>query len=258
MMDGKNALIMGIANQRSIAWAVAKKLYDQGANLVLTYQSDRFKGNLDRLVSTLEPREGQSVYLATCDVTKQKDLENLRNLIEEKCSSLDALFHSIAYAPQEALTGRYLDTTWEAFQMTLQISCYSFVALVKALEDHLREGCSIATMTYLGSVRAVPGYNVMGVAKAALEASVRYLAYELGEKGIRVNGVSAGPVRTLAAAGIPGFSKMLENYKSKNMAKKALLSDDVAEVAAFILGPASRAITGEIVYVDYGYHSMGL
>ena len=258
MFHGKWGVVTGVANKRSIAWAVAKKLYSEGANLILTYQSERFEKNLRELVESLPKREGQEIVRLTCDVTKEEEIQHLFQKAKEKTDHLVFFFHSIAYAPREALTGRFLDTSWEAYSQSLQISSYSLIAFVRALEELFKEGSSIVTMTYLGAERAVPGYNVMGVAKAALESSVRYLAYELGERGVRVNAISAGPVRTLAAAGIPGFSKMYQNFQEKNYFKKPLLAEQVAEVAFFLFIPASQAITGEVLYADFGYRTLGI
>lgn len=260
MLHGKIGLVTGVANKRSIAWASAEALYKQGASLIFTYQSERLKKNLDQLIETLPPaREGQSISSVPCDVTDQTQIDQVAAHCRDRSEGLDFLFHSIAYASKEALSGRLLDTSWKDFRESLEISAYSLISLTKATEDLLcKKGSSVVAMTYLGSTRTVPQYNVMGVAKAALEATIRYLAYEMGEKAVRVNGISAGPVRTLASAGIAGFSKMYQSFAQKSFLKKNLEAAEVGDVALFLMSPLARAISGEIIFVDGGYSVLGI
>ena len=252
--DGKVALVLGVANQRSIAWGIAKALAAEGARLVLTYQNERLRENVEGLAATI----GAATF--ECDVTSDEAIASLMAHVSERMGGLDALVHSVAYAPREALEGRYADTSREAFKTALDVSCYSLVALCRAAEPLMkaRGGGSVLTLTYYGSEKVMPGYNVMGVAKAALEASVRYLAYELGASGIRVNAISAGPLNTLAARGVSGFTEMRRIHAERAPLRRNIELDEVAKAAVFLLGPAASGITGEVVYVDAGYHIMGL
>lgn len=254
MEPGKFGLVMGVANKRSIAWATAKEMYEQGSNLILTYQSERLKKNLDKLVDKLPPRQGQSIHMVECDVTNEDQIKGVFDFCKQHTGGLDFAFHSIGYAPKDALHEPFLQTKWQDYQLAIQISSYSLIPIAREGAELLaqRRG-SLLAMTYLGSSRIIPHYNVMGVCKAALEATVRYLAYELGERKIRVNGLSAGPVRTLASAGIPNFSKMYKGFADKNLLGETLEAEQVAQVAAFLLSPQSQGITGDVVMVDYGY-----
>lgn len=253
-LDGKIALVLGVANQRSIAWGIARALAAEGARLALTYQNERLRENVEELASTI----GAATF--ECDVASDEAIASLMDQVSRRLGGLDVLVHSVAYAPREALEGRYADTSREAFRVALDVSCYSLVALCRAAEPLMkaRGGGSVLTLTYYGSEKVMPGYNVMGVAKAALEASVRYLAYELGSSGIRVNAISAGPLNTLAARGVSGFTEMRKIHAERAPLRRNIELDEVARAAVFLLGPAASGITGEVLYVDAGYHIMGL
>lgn len=253
-MQGKTALVLGVANQRSIAWGITRALSAEGARVALTYQNERLREGVEQLAKTIDAPAFE------CDVASDEAIASLMNQIQGRFGGLDILVHSIAYAPREALEGRYADTSRDAFRTALDISCYSLVALARAAEPLMkaREGGSILTMTYYGSEKVMPGYNLMGVAKAALEASVRYLAYELGTSGIRVNAISAGPLNTLAARGISGFTEFRHRHAERAPLRRSIEVDEVAKTAVFLLGPAGSGITGEVVYVDAGYHIMGV
>lgn len=253
LLEGKTGLVVGVANKRSLAWAVARAAAREGARLAVTYQNERLAAPVRRL---LEPLEG--ALSLPLDVTDDEQIALAARRVGEEFGAIDFLVHGVAFAPREALDGRFLDTTREQFLNALDVSAYSLVALARALEDHLADDASIVTLTYLGSQRVVPHYNVMGCAKAALEAAVRYLAAELGPRGVRVNAISAGPVRTLAASGIPDFPKMLEVVEGRAPLRRNVHADDVGDAALFLLSRLSRGMTGEVLYVDAGYHTMGL
>jgi enoyl-[acyl-carrier protein] reductase I len=247
--------VFNVANQRSIAWAVARRLDAEGAQLAIGYLGDREREQVEKLVPTLS----REPLLLPCDVTQDEQLDAAFRTLAERFGRLDGLFHAIAFARREDLEGRFTDTSREGFWVALNISVYSLVAMAQRAESLMKErGGSIVTMTYLGGERAVPHYNVMGVAKAALESSVRYLARELGPEGIRVNAISAGPIRTLAARGIPGFSEMYAYHAEKAPLRRHTTAEEVADVACFLLGDLARGITGEVIYVDEGYHILGL
>jgi enoyl-[acyl-carrier protein] reductase I len=255
--EHKTALIVGVANRRSLAWAIARGLHAAGASLVLTYQNDRLRENVEELAATLDP----APRLLPCDVGSDDQIADLfARLDADGESGLDLLVHGAAFAPREALAAPFVETSREAFRVALDVSAYSLVALARGAAPSMqrRGGGSILTLTYLGSQRVFPNYNVMGVAKAALETSVRYLASELGVHGIRVNAISAGPIKTLAAAGISGFSSILEVYRSRAPLRRNIESGEVADAALFLLGPAGRAVTGEVLMVDCGYSHMGM
>lgn len=255
LLKGKKALVLGVANKRSIAWAIAQVLKNHGAQLAFTYQGERIKDSVTKLVGELDPQA--PVY--PCDVTSESEVKSLFESVERDFGALHFLIHSLAFAKKEDLEGRTIDTSKEGFQTALDISAYSLIKLVKAAEPLLeKEGGSVVALTYLGSVRAVPNYNVMGIAKAALESAIRYLALELGKKNIRVNGVSAGPVSTLAARGISGFTMMLEGHRNRAPLGRNVEVEEVANTAFFLLSPLASGITGEILYVDCGYRIMGV
>jgi enoyl-[acyl-carrier protein] reductase I len=254
--SGKTAVIVGVANKRSLAWAIAQGLHAAGARLVLTYQNERLGENVQELAATLDP----SAILLPCDVSSDAQVASLFSEVERLCDGVDLLVHGAAFAPREALTAPFHATSRDAFQVALDVSAYSLVALARAAAPSMeRKGAgSILTLTYLGSQRVFPNYNVMGVAKAALEAAVRYLAADLGPRNIRVNAISAGPVKTLAASGIAGFSQILEIYRSRAALRRNIEAAEVAGPALFLLGPASRAITGEVLTVDCGFSITGM
>lgn len=251
-LSGKKALIMGVTNQRSLGYAIAEKLHQAGATLAFSYQGERLKEEVERLAAPLKARTFQA------DVTQDEELDRLFAGIQEAWGELDYLVHAIAFAPREAMEGRYLDTRRQDWLLALEVSAYSLVAAAQRAEPLLREGGSIVTLTYYASEKVVPKYNVMAIAKAALEASVRYLAYELGPKGVRVNAISAGPVRTVAARSIPGFTKMYDRVAQVAPLKRNITQEEVGNLGLFLLSPLSSGITGEVVYVDAGYHIMGM
>ncbi len=254
-LAGKKALITGVASNRSIAWGVAQSMHREGAELAFTYPNDRMKGRVESLAAKL----GSEIVLP-CDVASDQEIEDLFQDLGAAWEGLDILVHSIAFAPREELEGLYLDAvTRDGFNTAHEISSYSFAALAKAARP-LMEGRhgSMITLTYIGSVRSMPGYNVMGLAKASLEANVRYLAQSLGADGIRVNGISAGPIRTLAAAGIRNFKKMLGYFEKVAPLGRAVTIEEVGNTAAFLCSDLASGITGEITYVDGGFNTVGI
>ena len=253
LLDGKTALVTGVANRWSLAFAIASAFRREGARVALTYQGERQKLTVEELAAELGCE-----LVASCDVTQDADLEALRATVGEKFGKLDAVMHSIAFANREDLSRPFVETSRDGFALAHDVSAYSLVALARALSPLMTGGGSITTLTYLGATRVVTNYNVMGVAKAALEACVRYLASELGPKNIRVNGLSAGPIKTLAAAGIPGFSTMLQAYRDRAPLRRNMELSELGDAAAFLLSPQSRGITGEIMLVDGGYNTVGL
>jgi enoyl-[acyl-carrier protein] reductase I len=254
-LAGKRALIAGVASSRSIAWGVAQAMHREGAELAFSYPNDKMKPRVEKLASEL----GSSIVLP-CDVSTDQQINNLFKELGDSWDSLDILVHSIAFAPREELEGLYLDAvTREGFNTAHEISSYSFAAMGKAALPMMegRNG-SMLTLTYIGSVRSMPGYNVMGLAKASLEANVRYMAQSVGQKGIRVNGISAGPIRTLAAAGIKNFRKMLGHFEKVAPLGRAVTIDEVGNTAAFLSSDLASGITGEITYVDGGFNTVGI
>jgi enoyl-[acyl-carrier protein] reductase I len=254
--DGKTALVMGVANRRSIAWAIAKRLADEGARLAFTYQGERIEKNVRDLAESVS-----SPLVLECDVRADDDIGRVFSAVGETFDGgLDLLVHSLAFAAAEDLEGRFTDTPRDRFWLALDVSAYSLVACSRGAEPLMeaRGGGSIVTMTYLGGERAVPHYNVMGVAKATLDASVRYLAWDLGEKNVRVNAISAGPVRTLAARSIAGFPTMEAIVEERAPLHRHIESDDVGSAAAYLLSDDARNVTGTTLYVDSGYHAMGM
>lgn len=254
LLKGKKGLVVGVANKRSIAWAIAKALSNQGAQLAFTYQGERLKESVGELAATLPGK----CPLYPCDVTKSDEVKAVFDGLAGDFGSLHLLVHAVAFAKKEDLDGRTVDTARDGFALALDVSSYSLIALAKAAEPLLeKEGGAIAALTYLGSEKVIPNYNIMGVAKAALEAEIRYLAYDLGKKNIRVNGVSAGPISTLAARGISGFTTMLEGHRSRAALGRNVEVEEVAHTALFLLSPLASGITGEIIYCDAGYRIMG-
>ncbi|HEY8791458.1 MAG TPA: enoyl-ACP reductase [Gaiellaceae bacterium] len=254
--EGKRGLVLGVANKRSIAWAIAKRLADAGAELAFTYQGERIEKSVRELADTIS-----APLVTECDVRSDDDVARVfREVGEAFEGGLDLLVHSVAFASAEDLEGRFTDTPRDRFWMALDVSAYSLVACARAAEPLLeaRGGGSILTMTYLGGERAVPHYNVMGVAKATLDASVRYLAWDLGQKNIRVNAISAGPVRTLAARSIAGFPTMEAIVEERSPLHRHIDADDVGAAAAYLLSDDAKNVTGTTMYVDSGYHAMGM
>ena len=252
---GKVGLIVGVANHRSLAWAIAQATANAGAKLILTYQG-RFEEHVGELAATLDPK----ATVLPCDVTSDEQIAAVFEKIEQDHGGLDFLVHGAAFAAREEITGGFLKTTREGFKQALDISAYSLIALTRAAQPLMakRGGGSVVTLTFLGADRVFPNYNVMGVAKAALESSVRYLAADLGPENIRVNAISAGPVKTLAAAGIGGFSSILGVVREKAPLRRAIETSEVGDTAAFLLSHAGRGITGEVIMVDAGYHIIGM
>ena len=254
--EGKTGLVLGVANRRSIAWAIAKRLADEGASLAFTFQGERLEKNVRELAETVS-----SPLVTECDVRSDDDVGRVFGEVADAFGGgLDLLVHSVAFAAAEDLEGRFTDTPRDRFWMAVDVSAYSLVAAARAAEPlfEARGGGSILTMTYLGGERAVPHYNVMGVAKATLDASVRYLAWDLGQKNVRVNAVSAGPVRTLAARSIAGFPTMEAIVEERAPLRRHVDADDVGAAAAYLLSDDARNVTGTTLYVDSGYHAMGM
>jgi enoyl-[acyl-carrier protein] reductase I len=254
LLDGKTGIVFGVANKRSIAWAIAQAWHKEGAKLAFTYQGERVKENVAELGGTF----GADTLILPCDVTKDDEIANVFKAVGEKFGKLNLLLHSVAYAPKDALEGEFVNTTREAFRVAHDVSAYSLVALARAAAPLMTDGGSIVAMSYYGAEKVVPHYNVMGVAKAALEASTRYLAYDLGPKKIRVNCISAGPVNTLAARGISGFQEMLKHYEAHAPLKRNVLPEELGATGAFLASDGAAAITGQVLYVDSGYQIMGM
>jgi enoyl-[acyl-carrier protein] reductase I len=253
IMEGKRGLIMGVANERSIAWGIAQSLAAHGAELAFTYQGDAFRKRVTPLVEPLRP-----AALIDCDVSSPASLDATFAELAEKWGRLDFVVHAIAFSDREQLKGRYVDTTADNFAMTMNISCYSFTAVVQRAEKLMPNGGSFLTLTYYGAEKVMPHYNVMGVAKAALEASVRYLAEDLGKKNIRVNALSAGPIRTLAASGVGDFRYILKWNELNSPLRRTVTISEVGDCALFLLSDLARGVTGEILHVDSGYHVVGM
>jgi enoyl-[acyl-carrier protein] reductase I len=254
-LTGKTGLIVGVANKRSIAWAIAQAAAASGARLAVTYQGERLEENVRELAAGLE-----APLLLPCDVSDDAQIAGVFEAIDREFGGLDFVVHGAAFAPREELSAPFVQTTREGFRVSLDISAYSLIALARGALPLMerRGGGSIVTLTYLGSQRVFQNYNVMGVAKAALESTVRYLAADLGPKGIRVNAISAGPIKTIAASGIAGFSGILQHYRDKAPLRRTVDTSEVADAAMFLLGPAGRAVTAEILMVDGGYHATGM
>ncbi len=253
LMKGKRGLIMGVANNRSIAWGVAEALHKAGAELAFTYQGDVFKKRVVPLVEPLKP-----AALIDCDVSNQGSIDGAFAELAKVWNTIDFVVHAIGFSDKEQLTGRYIDTTPDNFRMTMDISCYSFTAVAQRAEKMMPHGGAMVTLTYYGSEKVMPHYNVMGVAKAALEASVRYLAEDLGKKQIRVNSISAGPIKTLAASGIGDFRYILKWNEYNSPLRRNVTIDEVGNSALYLLSDMGRAVTGECLHVDAGYHIVGM
>ena len=254
-LTGKHGLIVGIANKRSIAWAIARATAAAGARLAVTYQGERLEENVRELATELT-----DPLVLPCDVASDTQITDVMASVAREFGGLDFLVHGAAFAPREEITSAFLNTSRDGFRIALDVSAYSLIALARGAAPLMatRGGGSVLTLTYLGSQRVFENYNVMGVAKAALEASVRYLASELGPQNIRVNAISAGPIKTLSAAGIGGFSKILQVYRERAPLRRNVEAAEVADTARFLLGPAGRGITGEVILVDGGFHITGL
>jgi enoyl-[acyl-carrier protein] reductase I len=255
-LTGKNALVTGIANNRSIAWGIAQQLHQGGANLGITYLPDE-KGRMERKVSELVEPLNPSLYLP-CDVQNDTQIDEIFATIKEKWGRLDILIHCLAFANKDDLSGDFSNTSRSGFSLALDVSAYSLVRLAGAAKPLMTEGGSIVTLTYLGGVRVVPNYNVMGIAKAALEMNVRYLAAEMGPSNIRVNGISAGPIRTLASSAVGGILDMIHHVEQVAPLRRTVTQTEVGNAAAFLCSDLSSGVTGQILYVDSGYEIMGM
>lgn len=253
VLRGKRGLIMGLANNRSIAWGIAKAARLAGAEIALTYQGEALERRVRPLAAELNAH-----VVGECDVTASASIDAVFSEVEKLWGELDFVVHCIAFSDKDELTGRYVDTSEENFKTSLAISCYSFTAVAQRAEKLMKNGGSLLTLTYYGAEKWMPHYNVMGVAKAALEASVRYLAADLGEKNIRVNAISAGPIKTLAASGIGDFRYILKWNEYNAPLRRTVTIEEVGESAVFLLSPMSRGVTGEILHVDAGYHVVGM
>jgi len=254
LLEGKIGIVFGVANQRSIAWAIAQAWAREGARLAFTYQGERLKENVAELAATF----GADTLMLPCDVTRDDEIAGVFKTVGEKFGKLHLLLHSVAFAPKAALEGEFINTSREAFRVAHDVSAYSLIALARAAAPLMTDGGSIVAMSYYGAEKVVPHYNVMGVAKAALEAGTRYLAYNLGPKKIRVNCISAGPVNTVAARGIAGFGEMLKHYETHAPLKRNVLPDELGATGAFLASDGAAAITGQVIYVDCGYQIMGM
>jgi len=254
LLAGKLGIVFGVANKRSIAWAIAQAWHSAGAKLAFTYQGQRLKENVEELAGAF----GADTLIWPCDVTKDEEIAGVFKAVGDKFGKLHLLLHSVAFAPKDALEGEFVNTSREAFRIAHDVSAYSLVALARAAAPLMPEGGSIVGMSYYGSEKVVPHYNVMGVAKASLEASTRYLAYDLGPKKIRVNCISAGPVNTLAARGIGGFNEMLKHYEAHAPLKRNVLPEELGATGLFLVSDGAAAITGQVIYVDCGYQIMGM
>jgi enoyl-[acyl-carrier protein] reductase I len=253
LLEGKKALIFGVANQRSIAWGITQAFQEQGATIGLSYAGEV----LERRVKPLAESIGCD-FVEECDVAEDEDIERVTQRAVDSFGEIDILVHAIGFANRDELTGPYYNTSREGFRLAMDISVYSFTALARSFQPHMPEGGSLLTLTYYGSEKVSPHYNVMGIAKAALEASVRYLAYDLGKQGVRVNAVSAGPIRTLAAAGVSGFKEMYRRFPDFTPLHQPITIEDVAGAAVFLCSDMASKTTGEVIYVDSGYNIMGV
>ena len=254
LLTGRLGIVFGVANKRSIAWAIAQAWHEAGAKLAFTYQGERLKENVEELAGTF----GAETLILPCDVTKDEQIADVFKAAGEKFGKLHLLLHSVAFAPKEALEGEFVNTSRSAFQVAHDVSAYSLVALARGAAPLMTDGGSIIAMSYYGAEKVVPHYNVMGVAKASLEASARYLAYDLGPKKIRVNCISAGPMNTLAARGISGFTEMLKHYEAHAPLKRNVLPAELGAAGLFLASDGAAAITGQTIYVDSGYQIMGM
>ena len=253
-MAGKTGIVFGVANKRSIAWAIAQAWHNAGAKLAFTYQGQRLKENVEELAGAF----GSDTLILPCDVTRDDEVAGVFKAVGETFGTLHLLLHSVAFAPKAALEGEFVNTSREAFRVAHDVSAYSLVALARAAAPLMTDGGSMIAMSYYGAEKVVPHYNVMGVAKASLEACTRYLAYDLGPKRIRVNCISAGPVNTLAARGISGFSEILAHYEAHAPLQRNVLPEELGATGVFLASDGAAAITGQVIYVDCGYQIMGM
>ncbi len=253
LLEGKRALVTGVANRWSIATGIARKLHQHGALIALTYQGERVRDEVEKLAAEL----GGAPALE-CDVSNEESLRSMQARLATEFGKLDALVHSIAYANKEDLAGKVFDTSRSGFALALDVSSYSLIALVRALRETFNDGASIMALTYLGSSQIVPNYNLMGIAKAALEASVRYLAFDLGDRSIRVNAISAGPIKTASSRQVGGFSRILDVVPKVAPLRRNVSPDDVGNMAVFLASDLSSAVTADVHFVDAGFHAMGL
>jgi enoyl-[acyl-carrier protein] reductase I len=251
-LQGRTVVVFGVANKRSIAWAIAQQMQQAGAQLAITYQNERLKQEADELIAALPNSQAFQ-----CDVSRDEEIAKLFEQLKERYGKIDVLVHSVAFAPADDLKGDFVDTSRDGFRIALDVSAYSLVAVSRAARGLMSEGGSIITMTYYGAEKVVPKYNLMGVAKAALEACVRYLANDLGKNRIRVNAISAGPIKTLAARGISGLGEMMKEHGERAPLKRNVDVKEVASTAVFLASDAGSGITGETIYVDCGYNIMG-
>jgi enoyl-[acyl-carrier protein] reductase I len=252
-MKGKKGLIIGVANNKSIAYGIAKACADQGADLILTYQNEKLQSRVQKVADELNVK---NIY--PLDVTNEEEIISLRDNIEKDYGKIDFIVHAVAFAPKEALTGKFVNVTKDAFTIAMQISVYSFIEVAQKFSDILNDGASLLTLSYLGAEKYIPHYNVMGVAKAALESSVRYMAVDFGDRGIRVNAISAGPIKTLAASGIGDFRKILSYNEENSPLRKNVTIEEVGNSAMYLLSDLSSGVSGEIHYVDGGYNITGM
>lgn len=254
LLNGKSGIVFGVANKRSLAWAIARRAAEEGARIALTYQGERLEENARELAASLK-----DPLVLPCDVTKDEEIGQVFARVKEGFGSLDFVVHGIAFALREELEGEYVNTSREGYRIAQDVSVYSLTSIARHAAPLMEgRGGSILTLTYLGGERVIPHYNIMGIAKAALDMSVRYLAWDLGSRNIRVNALSAGPVKTLASAGISGFSKILEHMRNHAPLRRNVDQTEVADAALFLLSDLSRGVTGELLHVDCGYHIMGM
>src|SRR5690625_627419 len=255
LLEGKNIVVMGVANERSIAWGITKSLHQAGANLIFTNRQER---SYKKLTKLLEKNEMEAKLTVTCDVASDDSINEAFNEIKDKVGVIHGVIHAVAFANRDELKGEFADTSREGFLLAQEISAYSLAAIARAAKGLMTEGGSIVTQTYIGSERVVQNYNVMGVAKASLEASVRYLAEDLGKNGIRVNAISAGPIRTVSAKGVAGFNDINSVIEERAPLRRNVDQDQVGDATLFFISELSRGVTGEVLHVDSGYHIMGL
>ena len=253
LLEGKHALVTGVANRWSIATGIARKLHENGARIALAYQGERVKGEVEKLGAELG-----AAPAFECDVSNDESLAAMREALVERFGKIDALVHSIAYANKEDLVGKVFETSRGGFSLALDVSSYSLIALVNALRDALNDDASIMALTYLGATQIVPNYNLMGIAKAALEAAMRYLAFDLGDRGIRVNAISAGPIKTASSRQVGGFSRILDIVPKVAPLRRNVTPEDVGNMAVFLASDLASAVTADVHFVDAGYHAMGL
>lgn len=253
LLENKRALVTGVANRWSIATGIARKMHEHGASLILTYQAERVKGEVEKLAADLG-----GAAVVECDVSDDASLSAMRDALSEEFGDIDVLVHSIAFANKEDLAGKVFDTSRSGFSLALDVSSFSLIALVNALRDCFNDGASIMALTYLGATQIVPNYNLMGIAKAALESTVRYLAFDLGDRGIRVNAISAGPIKTASSRQVGGFSRILDVVPKAAPLHRNVTAEDIGNMAVFLASDLASAVTADVHFVDAGYHAMGL